>query len=326
MKWEPAIPVYGDMIRARVGSVYHYGIFVSEDEIIAFGLPPAERFRDCPDRFRVTSTGIDVFSCGSIIEKAFPDRKEKRKRFSAEKTVSAARARLGEEGYNILHNNCEHFVWECAYGVKRCTQEEEARSRWLSRKVFDVYLRFSADACRADGKIPSDEERELLAFAADRSFRSDKAVTDFGRKAVGNCKKLGFCYSCSSSEETVAAVVSGHAAGISVIKVPGDISSLPPVPVSAPRKVRKELEGHISRGDFFGYCTDLSRFLALKISRRPIAFGTRGTDREKTVAVSFRLNGKADTVVSVSGIDSDALRIYSADSSSLVQPGYVIVD
>ena len=326
MKWEPAVPVYGDMIRAKVGSVYHYGIFVSEDEIIAFGLPPAERFRDCPDRFRVTSTGIDVFSCGSIIEKAMPDRKEKRKRFSAEKTISTARARLGEEGYNILHNNCEHFVWECAYGVKKCTQEEEARSRWLSRKVFDIYLRFSSDNCRSAGNSPTGEERELLAFAAGRSFRSDKAATDFIRKSVKNGKKLGFCYSCSSSEGTVAAVVSGHAAGISIIKVPGDISSLPPVPVTAPRKFRKGLEDLIRRGDFFGYCTEVSRFLARKDSQQKTAFGTNRSMRGKSDVVSFRLNGKADTVVSVSGIDSDALRVYSADSSTLVQPGYVIVD
>ena len=50
MKWEYKDCRYGDIIRVKLGSVYHYGIFVSDDEVIAFGLPPtAENLRrqDC---------------------------------------------------------------------------------------------------------------------------------------------------------------------------------------------------------------------------------------------------------------------------------------
>ncbi len=133
MKWEPSDAVFGDVIRVRLGSIWHYGIFVSPDEVIAFGLPPVDEFRDLPDRFNVVSTDIDLFCCGRIPEKAVPDRAEAKKRRSAEETVAAARARIGEGGYNIIHNNCEHFVYECAYGEKKCTLEEEARRRWKSR-------------------------------------------------------------------------------------------------------------------------------------------------------------------------------------------------
>jgi hypothetical protein len=34
MKWQLTQPVAGDMIRVKLGSIYHYGVFVSEDEVI----------------------------------------------------------------------------------------------------------------------------------------------------------------------------------------------------------------------------------------------------------------------------------------------------
>ena len=67
MKWLPADCSFGDTVRVRIGSVYHYGIFVSEDEIIAFGLPPVPEYRDRPERLAVVATDADTFSCGSII-------------------------------------------------------------------------------------------------------------------------------------------------------------------------------------------------------------------------------------------------------------------
>ena len=40
MNWEPVAPVKsGQIIRTKVSFYYHYGIFVSDDEIIQFGLP-----------------------------------------------------------------------------------------------------------------------------------------------------------------------------------------------------------------------------------------------------------------------------------------------
>ena len=42
MIWWQAECKYGDMIRVCCGNLYHYGIFVSEDEVIQFGLPPVE--------------------------------------------------------------------------------------------------------------------------------------------------------------------------------------------------------------------------------------------------------------------------------------------
>ncbi|MBQ3284301.1 MAG: lecithin retinol acyltransferase family protein [Ruminococcus sp.] len=130
MKWEYKECRFGDIIRVKLGSVYHYGIFVSDDEVIAFGLPPtAENLKNRQD-IKVLATDIDVFSCGNLVETAVPSLKEKMKRRSPEQTVAMARARIDEGGYNIIHNNCEHFVNEIVYGEKVSEQERSVREKW----------------------------------------------------------------------------------------------------------------------------------------------------------------------------------------------------
>ena len=65
-----------------------------------------------------------------IVEVGVCDRREARARRSPKETVDAARAGIGSGGYSLLHNNCEHFAYLCAFGVKKCTAEEEARKKW----------------------------------------------------------------------------------------------------------------------------------------------------------------------------------------------------
>ena len=50
MRWMEKMPVCGDIIRTKVQFYHHYGIFVSEQEVIQFGLPddpfrPAEEIK-----------------------------------------------------------------------------------------------------------------------------------------------------------------------------------------------------------------------------------------------------------------------------------------
>ena len=132
MKWAPADCKSGDMIRISLGSFYHYGVFVSEDEVIQFGYPPLPEFREKNENITVGAVDIDEFSSGKIVEVAVLDRREKKRRIPPEKTVEIARSRIGEGGYNILHNNCEHFAYECVFGISKSTQEEYIRSMWQS--------------------------------------------------------------------------------------------------------------------------------------------------------------------------------------------------
>ena len=105
MKWELVEPKLGDIIRVRLGDLYHFGIFVSEDEVIQFGLAPG--VRAIPDtEVEVCTSDIDAFLAGGFLEVGVPDKQEKKKRIPAKRTVEIAREHLGERGYNILFNNC----------------------------------------------------------------------------------------------------------------------------------------------------------------------------------------------------------------------------
>lgn len=130
MTWATGTFEKGDIIRVRLGSIYHYGIFVSEEEVIAFGLPPTAENIKKQGEVTVLSTDVDVFSCALIPEKAVLSLREKLMRNPPEKTVEIARSRLGEKGYNIIHNNCEHFVNEVVFNKKQSAQEELARKKW----------------------------------------------------------------------------------------------------------------------------------------------------------------------------------------------------
>lgn len=114
MNWTVKQPKSGDIIRTKISFYHHYGIYISDDEIIQFGLPddpgkPAEQIH-------VIATNIDVFLNGGELETASPEIAEVKKIRSKNEIIATARSRIGEDGYDILHNNCEHFVFSCAFG------------------------------------------------------------------------------------------------------------------------------------------------------------------------------------------------------------------
>jgi len=133
MNWIDQTPQFGDLIRTKVRFYHHYGIFVSEKEVIQFGLP------DDPgrpsDEIKVVTSDIYVFLHGGDLEVGVPTRKERSKICSPEQRVSNARSHLGEGGYDILHHNCEHFVNECAFGESRSSFLDDVRQKLRKKLV-----------------------------------------------------------------------------------------------------------------------------------------------------------------------------------------------
>ena len=130
--WVDKTPVYGDVIRTKVRFYYHYGIFVSEQQVLQFGLPddpmrPAEQIK-------VLSSDIGAFLRGGEVEVAEPDGATRRQMRAPDEIVHIALSRLGEGGYDILHNNCEHFVNDCAFGVASSSFLQELRGK-LRKKL-----------------------------------------------------------------------------------------------------------------------------------------------------------------------------------------------
>ena len=238
MRWEPTACQAGDMVRIRLGSVYHYGIFVSEDEVIQFGLPPTAENRAAEGEVRVLATDIDVFACGCIVETACLDRSEQRRRIPPSETVARARARLGESGYNLIHNNCEHFVNECVFGESRCTQEEDVRSRWLNRPICDVYVARIPETVSTEGIYPEKRRAEiesivsedlrrnarflwqLLGVAAQHSFHVSLQEAGLKRRLGGKWVSDKFFFALRAENGLAVAVVSNAAVSLRLNEAP----------------------------------------------------------------------------------------------------------
>ena len=132
MQWVEKTPVFGDVIRTKVSFYHHYGIFVSEEEVIQFGLPD-DPMR-AAEQIKVLTSDVRTFLRGGEIEVAVPSGAERRQMRSPEQTVEIARRRLGEGGYDILHNNCEHFVNDCAFGQPSSSFLQDVREK-LRKKL-----------------------------------------------------------------------------------------------------------------------------------------------------------------------------------------------
>ena len=127
MRWTSKNPVRGCAVRVKVSFYHHYGIYVDDDHVIAFGLP--DNTGVDPDEIEVVSTPIDVFLAGGMLEVGVPTLQESLKNRNARQVAEYAQAAIGRKGYNILHNNCEHFMNECLSGEKESQLLNNVRSR-----------------------------------------------------------------------------------------------------------------------------------------------------------------------------------------------------
>ncbi len=152
MKWRIKDPVKGDMIRVELGGIYHFGIYVSDEEVVQFGLAPSRRNLLKDSDVEVLATDIDGFLAGGFLETCEFDRKERKKNRTPDEIVEYARSKMGMRGYSVLYYNCEHFANECVSGTAVCNQADRVRDFIRSLPVADVYL----------AKLPDGEIGEAL--------------------------------------------------------------------------------------------------------------------------------------------------------------------
>jgi hypothetical protein len=107
-------PLAAHLVTPRRGYIHH-GLYVGHGRIIHYpGLV------GCFRRAAVEEVSLEEFARGRPIGV----RTDSNPHFDRQDVVLRARARLGENRYHILRNNCEHFCEWCLRGVNRSRQLE----------------------------------------------------------------------------------------------------------------------------------------------------------------------------------------------------------
>lgn len=117
MKWSEKQPQMGRPVRVKAAFYYHYGIFEDDEHVYAFGLP--DNTGITKEQIAVVCTDISTFLGGGMLESAELTFKEKLHALSAKQVLSYAKRHVGELGYDILKNNCEHFTLRCLFGEEK---------------------------------------------------------------------------------------------------------------------------------------------------------------------------------------------------------------
>ena len=105
----------------------HHGIGIDGGNVIHYsGLHTAKR------KGRVESTSLEDFCSGQLL---YVYRYVHRS-YSANEAASRAQERLEENNYNLLSNNCEHFVAWCINGDRQSDQVDNAWQRLLNNYII----------------------------------------------------------------------------------------------------------------------------------------------------------------------------------------------
>lgn len=117
-------PKMGDHIRVQRAGIYsHHGVYVSDEEVIHFTGQDSDSILDW-SKCEVIKTNLDTFLKGGTVEVKIYNDDELQDLYPIDGIVNYARACLGDKGYNLAFNNCEHFANVCTLGRFRSRQVE----------------------------------------------------------------------------------------------------------------------------------------------------------------------------------------------------------
>ena len=130
--WELDDLYPGAHIRVLMNNFYHHAIYIGNNEVVQFGLPNIVDI-DTKD-IKVLRSPIEDFAKDGFIEVRKYSKKEQKIKRSNEEIIRIALSKVGESGYNIIHNNCEHFANFCVFGIKTSKQMDDINKNVL--KLF----------------------------------------------------------------------------------------------------------------------------------------------------------------------------------------------
>lgn len=134
----------GDIVYVKRKGYRHFGIYAGNEQVIHYHKEKNPLLCDGI----ITETTLAEFMSDSdtlyvlngigpganpqlfdwIVKRVFGDELTP---FTPQETIARARSKLGEQGYSLLLNNCEHFAFWCKTGVAQSSQVDDILSCFL---------------------------------------------------------------------------------------------------------------------------------------------------------------------------------------------------
>gem|GEM_PF-2322864 len=111
----------GDLLWVDRGLYHHCGIYEGEGQVIHFAASKGSEIN--PESAVIHRTTFERFKKGYPVRVIDIDDS-----FPPDETLRRARSRIGEKGYDLATNNCDHFAIWCKTGEHRSIQVEEVKN------------------------------------------------------------------------------------------------------------------------------------------------------------------------------------------------------
>lgn len=137
-RWKAAAPKLGDHIKVRRLGYTHHGIYISKNEVIHFTGRDNDNLKDWKHN-RIMATTLDEFlKGGKLLVRQYTIYEQRHLRQPLE-IMTIARQFIGQDGYNLFLNNCEHFCNVCTFNKKYSKQVD----RWTNAlvRIFDSIIK-----------------------------------------------------------------------------------------------------------------------------------------------------------------------------------------
>lgn len=118
--WSNRKPNYSDQIRVNRGLYYHYGIYESDEVVYQFASPKGAEIS--PETATINTISLEEFLKGGELEVRDYTEEELKERKKPEEIIEYAKNHLGEMGYDLINNNCEHFANRATFGKSESSQ------------------------------------------------------------------------------------------------------------------------------------------------------------------------------------------------------------
>ncbi len=118
--WSNRKPNYSDQIRVNRGLYYHYGIYESDEVVYQFASPKGAEIS--PETATINTISLEEFLKGGELEVRDYTLEELKERKKPEEIIEYAKNHLGEMGYDLINNNCEHFANRATFGKSESSQ------------------------------------------------------------------------------------------------------------------------------------------------------------------------------------------------------------